>query len=277
MALTDRDKMVLSEIKEWEKSLYNYMPNDLELTYEKYVDRAFSLLPEEKQAEFFSVLDTWLFHFHSFIQGMQLQHDARERILSAGRIFVHDIEEIDDLKKLTIDQLQYIAQQQIARHRLYSLTQGGLSGTGGTLLLGTDIPAMVVINIRVVQLIAIVYGYEVNHPFEMMTSLKVSHAATLPMRIQAQAWEQLMHELKNTDEYYFYDGEDELTNLTTLDQPIKQMLKAFTILLFKNKKFQGVPFLSMAIGAGMNYQLTRRVTEFAHKYYQMRFLLEKEK
>ena len=90
------------------------------------------------------------------------------------------LEKIEDLKKLDIDQLQYIAEQQIARHRLYSFAQGGLAGTGGTLLLGTDIPAMAVINLRVVQLIAMTYGFEVNTPYEMMSSLKVFHTATLP-------------------------------------------------------------------------------------------------
>jgi hypothetical protein len=32
----------------------------------------------------------------------------------------------------------------------------------------------------------------------------------------------------------------------------------------------------MAIGATSNYQLTRKVTEFAHNYYQLRYLQEKE-
>ena len=84
--------------------------------------------------------------------------------------------------------------QQIARHRLYSFAQGGLAGTGGTLLLGTDIPAMAVINLRVVQLIAMTYGFEVNTPYEMMSSLRVFHTATLPARLQKEGWSILMNE-----------------------------------------------------------------------------------
>lgn len=274
--LTERENKLFLEIKDWEQSLFSYEPNDLVLTYEKYLERAFALLPEQTQEEFFSVLDTWLFHLHALIQGSSLQHDAKERILDAGRVFNEDISQLDDLKILSIDQLQYIAKQQIARHRLYSFAQGGLSGTGGALVLGADIPAIIVINLRVVQLIAMTYGYEVNNPFEMMTSLKVFHAATLPKRLLGQGWDQLMDELQSADEFYFYDGEDKLTDTTWLEQPLKQILKGWTILLFKNRKIQGIPVLSMALGAGMNYQLTRRVTEFAHNYYQMRYLLEKE-
>ncbi len=276
MPLTDREAKTLNEIREWEKNLYHYEANDFQLTYEKYLERSFSLLPEKVQIQFFSVLDSWLFHLHSIIQGSQLQMDAKDRILTSGRIFRCDLEKIKDLKKLEIHQLQYIAEQQIARHRLYSLVQGGLAGTGGTLLLGTDIPAIAVINLRVVQLIASVYGFEVNTPHEMMTSLKVFHTATLPPRLQKDGWSSLMDELKGFDNQYFYEGKEEITDVTWLEQPVQQLFKALVITLFRKKLIQGIPLVSMVIGAGANYQLTRKVTDLAHKYYQVRYLKEKE-
>ncbi|MDR4948861.1 EcsC family protein [Neobacillus cucumis] len=276
MPLTDRETLVMNEIRSWEKSLLNYEANDFQLLYEKYLERSFSLLPEKVQSQFFSVIDGWLFHLHSIIQGSQLQIDAKERILSSGRIFNKEVEKIADLRQLNIDQLQYIAEQQIARHRLYSFVQGGLSGTGGTLLLGVDIPAMAVINLRVVQLIAMTYGFEVNTPFEMMTSLKVFHVATLPPRIQKEGWASLMAELEEQEERYFYEGNEEITDITWLEQPAQQLFKAIVIMLFRKRSIQGIPLVSMAIGAGTNYQLTRKVTDFAHKYYQLRYLLHKE-
>src|SRR4051794_16475836 len=206
----------MNEIRSWEKNLLNYEANDFQLLYEKYLERSFSLLPEMVQRQFFSVIDGWLFHLHSIIQGSQLQMDAKERILVSGRVFRKDIEKIADLRQLDIDQLQYIAEQQIARHRLYSFAQGGLSGTGGTLLLGADIPAMAVINLRVVQLIAMTYGFEVNNPFEMMTSLKVFHTATLPQRIQKEGWASLMAELEQHEELYFYEGNENITDISWL-------------------------------------------------------------
>jgi hypothetical protein len=276
MPLTERESAVLEEIRNWEHTLLNYEANDLQLTYEKYIERSFSLLPENIQKQFFSVVDSWLFHLHGMIQGSQLQMDAKERILSSGRIFNKDIENVKDLKQLNIDQLQYIAMQQIARHRLYSFAQGGLAGTGGTLLLGTDIPAMAVINLRVVQLTAMTYGFEINTPHEMMTSLKVFHTATLPPRLQKYGWSVLMNELESGTEAYFYEGNEEITDVTWLEQPIQQLLKAMVISLFRKKIIQGIPLVSMAIGAGANYQLTRKVTDLAHKYYQLRYLKEKE-
>jgi hypothetical protein len=276
MVLTGWETKVLDEIREWERNLLNYEPNDLELTYVKYLEQSFSLLPEKIQNQFFSGLDSWLFQIHSMIQGSQLQMDAKDRILSSGRILHKDLEGIADLKQLKIEQLQYIAKQQIARHRLYAFAQGGLAGTGGKLLLGTDIPAMAVINLRVVQLIAMTYGFEVNTPNEMMKSLKVFHTATLPPRIQKEGWASLMAELEGTNEHYFYEGNEAITNITWLEQPVQQLLKALVITLLRKKMISGIPLVSMAIGAGANYQLTRKVTDLAHNYYQLRYLKEKE-
>ncbi|MEH7298636.1 EcsC family protein [Neobacillus drentensis] len=276
MPYTDRETKVWNEISEWEKNLFNYEPNDFQLTYEKYLERSFSLLPETVQKQFFSLVDTWLFHLHGMIQGSQLQMDAKDRILSSGRVFIPNLENISDLKNLDINQLQYIAEQHIARHRLYSLAQGGLAGTGSSLLLGMDIPAMAVINLRVVQLIAMTYGYEVNTPYEMMTSLKVFHIGTLPPRIQKEGWIMLKDELEKYDNPYFYEGTEEISNITWLEQPLQQVFKAMVIALFRRKMIQGMPLVSIAIGAGANYQLTRKVTELAHKYYQYRYLKEKE-
>jgi EcsC protein family len=272
MTLSTSEQRVLSSIREWEEQLYTYEPNDFMLTYDKYLERSFSMLPEEIQQQFFASLDNWLFHLHALIQGSKLQIDAKERILSAGRIYNPNIVKIEDLRSLTIDQLQYIAQQQISRHRIYSLAQGGLAGTGNAIMLGTDIPAMAVINLRAVQLIAMTYGFNVNTPYEMMNALKVFHSALLPVRLQPGMWEELKEDLNNEEERYFYEGKEDLTDRSWMNQPIQQILKGMLILLLKNKSFQGIPFASMAIGAGANYRLTAKVTDFAHKYYQLKYL-----
>lgn len=276
MTLTNREKLALQEIRDWEKNLYNYEANDFQLVYDKYIEQSFQLLPDHIREQISSSFDSWLFHLHAFIQGTDVQMDAKERILSSGRVFQHDIQTIEDMKALSLDQLQYIASQHIARHRIYSFAQGGVSGTGETLLLGADIPGMAVINIRSVQLIAMTYGTEVNIPYEMMTALKVFNASLLPQRLQRDAWQELVSNIKKTNDHYFYDGKEELANVAWMEQLMKQLLKGLAIVLFRKKIIQGIPMISMAIGAGANYKLTRKVTEFTHKYYQMRYLLQKK-
>ncbi len=82
----------------------------------------------KSEKEFFTKADGWLFHLHAFIQSSQAQLDARNRILGTSRLFDESIEQLEDLKALSIDQLTYIAEQQTARHRLYSFVQGGATG-----------------------------------------------------------------------------------------------------------------------------------------------------
>lgn len=276
MEFTNREMKVWNEISEWQEKLYQYEPTDLAALYDKWLEQGFALLPENVQQQFFEKLDTWLFHFHAMVQSSQVQIDARERILASARVFNEEIETLSDLNHLSIDQVNYIANQHIAKHRLYSFAQGGMSGSGGLLLLGSDIPAMTVINVRIVQLIAMSYGVEVNTPFEMMLALKVFNAGAMPKRLQGIAWEELIREVQTAEDDYFYLGIEELTNPTWMEQPLKQLLKALSIAVFRKKLVRGIPFISMAIGAGSNYQMTRNVSEFAQKFYQYRYLLEKK-
>ena len=276
MEFTNREIKVWNEISEWQEKLYQYEPTDLAALYDKWLEQGFALLPENVQQQFFEKLDTWLFHLHAMVQSSQVQIDARERILASARVFNEEIETLSDLNHLSIDQLNYIANQHIAKHRLYSFAQGGMSGSGGLLLLGSDIPAMTVINVRIVQLIAMSYGVEVNTPFEMMLALKVFNAGAMPKRLQGIAWEELIREVQTAEDDYFYLGIEELTNPTWMEQPLKQLLKALSIIVFRKKLVRGIPFISMAIGAGSNYQMTRSVSEFAQKFYQYRYLLKKK-
>jgi hypothetical protein len=275
MGFTERDLQVWNEIQEWQATLYQYEPTDFAAFYDRWMEQGFSLLSEEKQKQFFETLDNSLFHLHALVQNSRFQVDARERILGAARVFNPEITTIADLHLLTIDQLNYITDQHIARHRLYSFVQGGASGFGGLLAVSADIPAIAAINVRAVQLIAMGYGYEVNTPFEMMMALKVFHIGMMPKRLQGAGWNELKKETQKADDSYFYDGKEELSNISWLEQPMKQLLKGFAISVFRKKLIQGVPLISMAIGAGANYQFTRNVSEFAKKYYQYRYLNEK--
>ena len=212
---------------------------------------------------------------HAFIQSSQAQLDARNRILGTSRLFDESIEQLEDLKALSIDQLTYIAEQQTARHRLYSFVQGGATGAGGLLLLTADFPVMIALNVKAVQLIATSFGHDVNKPYEMMLALKVFHASLLPGRLQQYAWYNLLQELEQEDSF-FYEGDEAVLQTASTEVVLKQILKTFSIYALRRKLFQGIPVIGMA-WITVNYRLTRNVTEFANRFYQVRHIVEKEK
>ncbi|MCM3717939.1 EcsC family protein [Fictibacillus phosphorivorans] len=275
MPLTEREEQLWQEIKSWEEHYFTYEPTDFGRTYEKWAQRQMDLLPEEMQETIGEYVDSVLFHIHALIQNSQFQLDMKQRLLSEARVFRDDIFEIEDLKKCSIDQLSYMAEQQIARNRILSFSQGGLAGTGGLLFLGTDFPAMVVLGIRSVQSIAMHYGYDIQRPSEMMRSLKVYHAATMPKRYQLEKWDELMEELREEEDPIFYSGKDVIADISWMSHPIQQIVKMMAILLLRKKLTQGLPIFGMALGAIMNYQQSRKITEIAHKFYQKRYLNEK--
>ncbi|WP_026801919.1 EcsC family protein [Pontibacillus halophilus] len=267
---------VIHDIRSWEEQWEKYRANDFELMYDQWLRQSVDGMGEKSRKRMFHQIDQWLFHTHSYIHGTAFQSEARERILTSGRIFNEEVHELHDMKKLSIDQLSYLAHQHMSKGKIYSFAQGGLTGTGGFILLGVDFPLMMILNLRAVQLISLTFGYEVNHPYEMMISLKVFHAATLPKRLQRQAWNELKEEIKHQDTRfpYFYEGDEELADVTWLEQPLRQLTKTLFIVMFRKKLIQGLPIVSMVAGATMNYQLTRQVTEFALRFYQYRNLYE---
>lgn len=277
MQWTKRDQKIWTDIQVWEQQYFQHQSSELVFTYEKWLDAAFSKLGEPVQEKILNTIDTLLFHLHALIQNSQFQLETKQRLLNEARLFDDSIEDVSDLRRLSIDQLRYIATQQIARQRLLSFAQGGLTGTGGWFLIGIDFPAVIMMNLRAVQLIAMNYGYEVALPGEMMTALKVFHAASLPKRLRYEAWHDLEEEVY-MEKYdpYFYEDETILVDSLWFEQTLKQLVKSVVIQLLRKKVVQGIPLLGMAFGAGMNYQFSRQVTEFAHHFYQKRHLHEKK-
>jgi EcsC protein family len=273
---TVRQRAILNEISIWESELQNDVRTDLGRTFDRWIDRKLNEVPNSLKQLFFEKLDASLFNLHSFIQNSFIQQDAKKQILLSAKVLNEGIFQINDLHKLQIDQLHYLAELQTSKHRLYSFVQGGLTGTGGFLLTGIDIPAQTILNLRAIQMVSMCYGYEINNPYEMMTSLKVYHASLLPKHLQYKQWIELKKDIDSDDGmYYFYEGIEDLSNSNSIEFILKQIAKLSVLSLFKRKLFAGLPLVSIMIGAGMNYRHTRRVTEFATKFYQYRFIYDK--
>lgn len=275
MGLTEREKELLVEIQLWQERQFIDFPNDFINTFDHWLDDMFACLPEDIQEKFFNQLDQWLFTIQSIIQQSENQAEKIQNLLTEARVKYDKIEMLSDFKQLPIEQLNYFANREKSNHQLISLIQGGVSGSGRRLLLGIDIPLMITINLRAIQNIACSYGYDIRNPFEMMMALKLFHAATLPRRFQKQAWNDLIDEVKDKQDAYFYEGDEKIIDEKWSLQLFTQILKSWAILIFRRKKNEGVSLISLAIGAGVNYQQTKKVTEFAQRFYQYRLLLEK--
>lgn len=276
MSLSKLEKDILEEIKAWEEKQFMVKQNDLTRTYDEWLDESIAKLPEETKEKFFSALDQWMFYIQATIQQSNHYESRVSKLINDARVFDENIQFVEDLKNLPIAHLNFLAEKQKSVHNMFSLIQGGISASGSTLFLGLDLPAMIVVNLRSIQLIAASYGYDTKHPFEMVLALKLFYCATLPKRFQQYEWEQLIKDITTNEQQFFYEGKEQVFHSPWMNQILIQLLKGFVILLIKNRKIQNIPFLSIALGASVNYSITKNVTEISKRFYQYRYLMDKE-
>ncbi|MFC5712782.1 EcsC family protein [Thalassorhabdus alkalitolerans] len=279
MTLTNLEEKRLYEIERWEDEFFSHVPTDFEVTYQRLYREGFKKLPEKRKQKLLDTVDKFLFYAQSLTLNSRFHQEATERIITQARIFNEEVKEIQDMKSLKLHQLHFIHSQQAAKQRLISLGQGGLSGAGGVLLIGADLPAMLIINLRAVQLTALTFGYDLRKPYEMMLAIKVFHVASLPKGMQKKAWEEVLQEWEEEDPDYpfFYGGKEEVINPSWFQQPLRQVGKAAVITLARKKLIQGIPVAGMLIGATVNYNFSCQVTEVAKNFYEKRYLYEKSR
>ena len=277
MRLSDYETLQLQKIEQWIHTLDNeqIVLSDFVQIYDKWLEKIFTSFPDTQKEQIFKSIDQILLYIQVFLQETEHIQQMSEKILQQARIWDPDLQEIPDLKNLPLEKLQYLAGREINLHRMYSFMQGGLSGTGNTFLLTIDIPAIVWVNLRAIQAIALSYGFPVQYPQELLTVLKIFHCSTLPRRFHPSGWQELMETVKK-QKLNNYDFNERITDLRWVNTILLQIIKILLIRLFRNNVEKRASFISLAIGAGSNYKLTKQVTEWADRFYQYRYLLEKK-
>ncbi|MCF6408769.1 EcsC family protein [Pseudalkalibacillus salsuginis] len=276
MEWSQNEKQVWSSIEKWEQEYFTYVPTDFNRAYEKTFEDVFNRISPKIREKALQTIDNLLFHLHSIILNSQFQQDTKQRVLLSAQSMNKDVEVWEDVQDCRIEQLRYIAQHQVAKHRLLSFAQGGLSGGGGILFLGIDIPASIAAHLRSIQVLALSYGYSINQPYETMLSLKLFHAATLPKQHQLQGWEQLMSEVLEQDiNPYLFESDELVADSQWMRHLVGLVGKGMVLFMLRKRLIQGIPLMGMVYGATANYQLSRQITDFANQFYQKRWLLEK--
>ncbi|GAK02914.1 EcsC protein [Geomicrobium sp. JCM 19037] len=260
-------------ISEWER-LYFQQSSSGVTTSEPWAVDTKKRIPERYEKRLIDLLDRFVFYTQTLILNSSTQHDTEQRMLTTARVFDDRVQEIADLKQLRYEQNRFLLEQSTAKQRLISFGQGGLTGLGGPMLLAADLPLMLAINLRTVQLSAMSFGYDLRHPAEMMIALKAFHTATLPRKLQHAAWIELQHEKERlaTSFPLFYDGEEEVITTEWLQQPLRQIGKLAIITMLRKKMVQGIPVAGIFLGAMSNYQFSRQVSEISAHYYEKRYL-----
>jgi|GEM_PF-2781267 len=250
--------------------------NKFELMYQNASNFLLQKIPQSYSNTFNEFFSTAFFHTQSLIQTTKQFQEKKLDILNRAQILRSDVKIISDLRKLPLRQLNFLAEQEISKALIVSSVQGGISGTSTKLALFGDLPALLFINLKTVQEIALCYGYDVSIPKEMECSLKVLQGAILPSTEKYIVWSQLMNDiLKHEDSDVFATWENEFNGEGVYYTIILQMCKLLMIHSLRSKVLGGIPLLGVTVGAKWNESFTKNVLEYTKKFYQYRILSER--
>ncbi len=262
MALTAKEQALFDEIIEWEKRFFPSQPQKQE--------RA------NGPSQAIDSLDSILFFILSIGQSPAWQKLTIENIIANAHSLDESIQSIEQLKALPIETLRLLVEKQTSKACIQSLLHGSLTGFGKLPFITVDLPITIALHLRIVQSIALTFGYKAYHPTETLISLKVFYTATVPKRYQLIAWKTTEKEVQTLTHPFLYDADDVIVDRSWLEGQAKQVGKVLLLRYLRKKKMFRVPIMSIALGAGLNYYFAKNVAEVATKFYMKRLLLERK-
>ena len=153
-----------SEINERMNEKRQNSSNRFEQMFKKSTSYISQKIPHAYSDALKDFLSTAFFHSQSLLQTSKHFHEKKNDILRRAQILRSDITKINDLRNLPIRQLNFLADQEISKALIISSVQGGMSGTSSKLAMFCDLPALLLVNLKTVQEIAMCYGYDVSIP-----------------------------------------------------------------------------------------------------------------
>lgn len=230
-------------------------------------------LPKKQQETMVEIVDQLVLHLSNLYQQKTRIEEVEKKILMEGRLFNSEIDIISEMDQLSLHHLEYIEEKFKSKYSLYSLIEGGVAGLGHPLCLLFDFPALLSINMKMIHSISSTYGFSLQYPSEQVLALKVLHAASLSQKYQNEAWEWIIQQYEQEEEYSLYIHEQEtIIQPEWLETLAKQWIKALGLYGMKKMSKNGIPILGIALGANLNYKFTKQVAGFASEFYRYRFM-----
>ncbi|WP_400242783.1 EcsC family protein [Niallia sp. JL1B1071] len=116
--LSIAENYYMEKLEKWEDELRNGRPNKILHLYSDSIDSLLSFIPDMQKQKILRSFDNILFHLHAILFNSTLQRNTAQKLMHHARIHNESIFPLNDMKKLNIDQLQAIADKQMAHYRM---------------------------------------------------------------------------------------------------------------------------------------------------------------
>ncbi|MBT2287385.1 EcsC family protein [Paenibacillus polymyxa] len=205
------------------------------------------LLQEEAEKSGYSMMDTT----------DRLEQDAE----AEGTAKVHSVE------NLPLQVLDQVADNITESRTKFAAAQGAATGFGGIVTIAADIPMVMGLSLKVLQEMALCYGYDPDEPLERIFIVKCLQFSSADIVGKKAIIEELAA----------YDDPDKPIEVVSQMQGWREVFNSYSESFGWKKLFQLVPIAGMVFGSVSNKNTIRDVAEAGKMLYKKRLILQRLK
>jgi hypothetical protein len=205
------------------------------------------LLQEEAEKSGYSMSDTT----------DRLEQDAE----AEGTAKIHSVE------NLPLKVLDRVADNITESRTKFAAAQGAATGFGGIVTIAADIPMVMGLSLKVLQEMALCYGYDPDEPLERIFIVKCLQFSSADIVGKKAIIEELAA----------YDDPDKPIEVVSQMQGWREVFNSYSESFGWKKLFQLVPIAGMVFGSVSNKNTIRDVAEAGKMLYKKRLILQRLK
>lgn len=258
--LLEKELHIIAEWEEEQKDLW---------FWEKMLRLPFALLDKITPTIVHEYLKKILDELGSYIQygGKYLINEAAilEKLTEKAKLPAHEPLLLHEVKKLPIQIMNEVATDLIMARRSFATLQGATTGIGGVFTLAIDIPAILGLSLKVLQEMAITYGYDPHQKKERIFIVKCLQFTSADI-VGKRA---ILKDLSS-----FHTGNQESETISQIEG-WREVIATYGENYGWKKLFQLVPILGVFFGAYINRSMIKDVAETGQMLYRKRRVLAK--
>ncbi|MFS0870711.1 EcsC family protein [Paenibacillus xylanilyticus] len=187
----------------------------------------------------------------------RLEQDAE----AEGTAKIHSVE------KLPLEVLDRVADNITESRTKFAAAQGAATGIGGIVTIAADIPLVMGLSLKVLQEMALCYGYDPDDPQERIFIVKCLQFSSAD----------IVGKKAIIDELAEYDNPDKQVQVVSQMQGWREVFNSYSESFGWKKLFQLIPIAGMVFGSVSNKNTIRDVAEAGKMLYKKRLILQRLK
>ncbi|WP_127538067.1 EcsC family protein [Paenibacillus illinoisensis] len=205
------------------------------------------LLQEEAERSGYSMKD------HTY----RMEEDAE----AEGTAKIHSVE------NLPLEVLDRVADNITESRTKFAAAQGAATGIGGIVTIAADIPMVMGLSLKVLQEMALCYGYDPDDPQERIFIVKCLQFSSAD----------IVGKKAIIDELAEYDNPDKQVQVVSQMQGWREVFNSYSESFGWKKLFQLIPIAGMVFGSVSNKNTISDVAEAGKMLYKKRLILQRLK